>query len=605
MVTGSASVILGISAYYHDSAAALLVDGTVLAAAEEERFSRKKHDASFPKGAIAYCLAEAGISLSDVTAVVFYEKPLLKFERILETAILYSPRGLSRFIESMSVWLSGKLFFRTLLERELQAIGPYDKKKTPILFSTHHLSHAASAFYPSPYPDAAILTLDAVGEWATASLARGTGKNIEMLKELHFPHSLGLLYSAGTEYLGFTVNDGEYKVMGLAPYADPNSSRVTALEEKIQTHMLVSREDGSFFLNERYFDYTVGFRTAKHDAWERLLAIPPRRPDEELGEAHTALASALQKILSSHITTMARHLQELTGAKNLCIAGGVALNAMAMSGLRAEKIFDNVWIQPAAGDAGGALGAAYAAYYLHFGGTQGRKSETMHVALGPYYTDSEIEMVLQEVGADYEKADSEAMLMEKTVELLASGNVLGWFQGRMEWGPRALGNRSILADPRRAEVVKYINESVKLRESFRPFAPAVLREDVDMYFDGAGDSPYMLFTAPLATSQRLPSAPGNDFDSLATRLSIPRSTLPAITHVDYSARVQTVTTEDNERLYALLSAWKRRTGTSVLLNTSFNRKDEPMVCTPLDAYRCFTESGLDTLVMGSYILRKN
>ena len=598
--------ILGISAYYHDSAAALIKDGVIVAAAHEERFTRKKHDPSFPRSAVSYCLEEAGVSLASVEAAVFFDKPLLKFERLLETALLYTPRGVWQFVSSMTVWVREKLFLRSLLQRELASIGPIDFKRTKLLFSEHHLSHAASAFYPSPFTDAAVLTVDGVGEWATASIGHGQGAELQLLKELHFPHSLGLLYSSFTYYLGFRVNSGEYKLMGLAPYGIKGSSEVATFKQSITSKLVTIQEDGSIFLHQDFFRYAWGLRMVDEAKWEQLFGFPRRQEKEEITEAHTNLALAIQEVCEDVMVLMARHAKKLTGSKNLCLAGGVALNCVANSRILAEGIFDEVWIQPAAGDAGGALGAALAAHHMYYSAARiVEEGDSMQGAyLGPSYSDQEIRRTLLKAGAVYLQMPDQPALVTHVASLLAAGNVIGWHQGRMEWGPRALGARSIIADPRNSEMQKKLNLKIKFREGFRPFAPSVLEEDVAEYFDFDRTSPYMLFTAPVQPTRRKAPPVGYEALSWRDKLYHLRSDIPSVTHLDYSARLQTVSKKTNPLYHALISAFKKETGYGVVVNTSFNVRGEPIVCTPLDAYRCFMKTHMDVLVVGQYVLQK-
>lgn len=600
------SVILGISAFYHDSASALLIDGKIVAAAHEERFTRKKHDSRFPSRAVEYCLNEAILSLEDVDTVVFYDKPLLKFERLLETVLLFSPRGLVQFISSMTVWVKEKLFLENLIARELKKIGTYEPKKVKLLFSEHHLSHAASAFYPSPFEEAAILTMDGVGEWATAAISHGKGANIEMLSELNFPHSVGLLYSAFTYYLGFRVNSGEYKLMGLAPYGRHGSPEVARYKQLILDKLIVLKEDGSVFLRQEYFDYAAGLKMVRDGKWKSIFGFARRDENEELKTEHCDLALAIQEVTEEIMIRMARHAKELTGAKYLCLAGGVALNCVGNSAIKREKIFDDIWIQPAAGDAGGALGAAQAVYHLYYkmDRTIPLSGDSMNGSyLGPSFSDAEIEHSLKKAKAVWKKAETDAVC-ETAASLMADGKVVGWFQGRMEWGPRALGNRSIIGDPRSPGMQKTLNLKIKFREGFRPFAPSVLLEDAKDYFDFEGESPYMLFTAPVQKPRRKPEPAGYEAMNWKDKLYHLRSDIPSITHLDYSARLQTVSKKTNPAYHALISAFKKKTGYGVIVNTSFNVRGEPIVCTPEDAYRCFMSTHMDVLVLGSYIILK-
>ncbi len=592
--------VLGLSALYHDSAAALIEDGRVVAAAQEERFTRKKHDAAFPENAIAYCLAAAGIGLGDVDFVVFYDKPFLKFERLLETYVAFAPKGFTSFKAAMPVWLKEKLFQKDLLTREIKRFAPDFDWMNKLLFAEHHLSHAASAFFPSPFEDAAVLTMDGVGEWTTTSLAMGSGNRLEIHKELHFPHSLGLLYSAFTYYTGFRVNSGEYKLMGLAPYGEPKYTRL------ILDKLVDLKEDGSFRLDQSYFDYCTGLHMT-NDRFAALFGQPVRRADKDpLTQFHMDIAASIQEVTEIIVSKLCHGIKKETGAKNLCLAGGVALNCVANGKILREGIFDNVWIQPAAGDAGGALGAALAGYHIFQGQPRAvtpGKDAMKGSYLGPVFEQADIEARLSAAGAKFEVMEDGAMV-EATAGALAEEKAVGWMQGRMEFGPRALGGRSILGDPRSPSMQKLLNLKVKYRESFRPFAPSVLREDVAEWFELDGDSPYMLLVAPVAEKHR--RAMTEDENKLfgIDKLNVPRSGIPAVTHVDYSARVQTIHADTNPRYHALISAFKARTGCGVVVNTSFNVRGEPIVCTPEDAFRCFMGSEIEVLVVGNCFLRK-
>jgi carbamoyltransferase len=599
--------ILGISAYYHDAAAALIKDGEIVAAAQEERFTRKKHDPSFPANAVRYCLEYEGISLADLGAVVFYDKPFLKFERLLETYYAFAPRGLKSFLSSMPVWIKEKMLLRKLLLDDLTAIEDIRRDRIRLLFPEHHLSHAASAFFPSPYQEAAILTVDGVGEWATASICHGKGNGISILKELRFPHSLGLLYSAFTHYLGFRVNSGEYKLMGLAPYGNPHSGRVERYAALIREHLADIRDDGSLRLNQEYFNYAVGLEMTDNGRWQGLFGFPPRPAEAELLPEHCDLALAIQRVTEDVLLAMAREARRLTGAANLCLAGGVALNCVANAKLLRAGLFDGIWIQPAAGDAGGALGAALAAYYIGNG-----KERVADVAtdgmqgayLGPAYCDLDILRTARKYRAAFRRYDGFDEVCRTTAGLLEEGKVIGWFQGRLEWGPRALGNRSIIADARSPEMQRRLNLKIKYREGFRPFAPAVLSEDVGEYFDLSVPSPYMLLVADVIEKHRKPLPDGYHGMGVRDKLYYPRSDIPAVTHMDYSARLQTVHRETNPRYWQLLDAFKRQTGCGVIVNTSFNVRGEPIVMTPDDAYRCFMRTEMDYLVMDTCIFDK-
>ena len=609
--------VLGISAFYHDSAAALLIDGRPVAAAQEERFSRKRHDPSFPAHAIRYVLEEGGLGYDDVSAVAFYEKPFLKFERLLETYHYFAPRGLASFLSAIPVWIKEKLFMRKLLADRLGELG---EARPPVFYPEHHLSHAASAFYPSPFDEAAILTIDGVGEWTTAAIGRGRGRDIELLRELHFPHSVGLLYSAFTYYLGFTVNSGEYKLMGLAPYGNPRSPRTVDFKEKITSDLVDIRDDGSILLNMQYFDFATGLTMAADKKWEQLFGLPRRRPESEPTQAHMDLALAIQEVTETIVLRLASTARELTGCRHLALAGGVALNCVANGKLLDSGLFDSIWIQPAAGDAGGALGAAYATVHIHdrlerdvsrFNeGTPSRRSgrhcgdQMSGSFLGPEFSNKEIARVIAHRGGVARRFDDFQQLVDEVARRLASGQVGGWFQGRMEFGPRALGSRSIIADARHPEMQKKVNLQIKFREGFRPFAPSVLEEDASSYFDLRQPSPYMLLVAPVSQARRRPLPPDYDDKPLYERLYWQRSDIPAVTHVDYSARVQTVSRHTNPRYWELIAAFKRLTGCAVLVNTSFNVRGEPIVCSPDEAYHCFMSTDLDFLVVGDYLLDK-
>jgi carbamoyltransferase len=589
-----ATTILGLSAFYHDAAACLVRDGRIVAAAQEERFTRKKHDAGFPRHAVAYCLREAGLTLADVDYVGFYDKPLLKFERLLEQYLGIAPRGLTSFVAAMPVWLKEKLFTRRLLARELDGFAG------EFLFTEHHESHAASAFYPSPFVDAAVLTMDGVGEWATSSYGAGHGKDLELWAELHYPHSLGLLYSAFTYYTGFKVNSGEYKVMGLAPYGEPKYA------DRILQDLVHLQDDGSFQLDMRYFGYLDDLRMTNR-AFDALFGGPPRKPEAPLTQREMDLAASIQVVTEEVMLKMARHVHTETGQENLCLAGGVALNCVGNGRLLREGPFRRLWIQPAAGDAGGALGVALAIHHKVLGAERRLYSEGDAMAgsyLGPAFDDAAIERELRAVGAVYERCASEHELVARTVALLGAAQVVGWHQGRMEFGPRALGARSILGDPRAPQMQATMNLKIKYRESFRPFAPAVLREHLAEWFALDVDSPYMLLVADVLERHRVAAPPGTaDLFGIA-RLNVPRSTIPAVTHVDHSARIQTVHRETNPRFHALLQAFHAATGCPVLVNTSFNVRGEPIVCTPTDAWRCFMRTEMDALVVGSFVLEK-
>lgn len=616
--------VLGISAYYHDSAATLTLNGEIIAAAQEERFTRKKHDPTFPTQAISYCLKEANISLKNIDAVTFYDKPFLKFERLLETYYNFAPKGFFSFIKAIPVWLKEKLFLKKIILDELEKIEAGTKKEfqenKKLLFSEHHLSHSASAFFPSPFENAAILTIDGVGEWATASISHGEKNKITVLKELHFPHSLGLLYSAFTYYLGFRVNSGEYKLMGLAPYGEPKSPQTKNFIKKIETHLIDLKEDGSLTLNQKYFDYAIGLKMTHNKLWNDLFGFSRRNNESEIEQHHCNLALAIQTVTEDVVLKMAQTAKKLTQCNNLCLAGGVALNCVANGKLLKSKLFEDIWVQPAAGDAGGALGAALATHYIYFDqkrpttsitkassllSTKKNNIDQMQGAyLGPKFSQEETESYLARYCAKAHSYQSTSELCQIVAQHLAEGNVVGWFQGRAEWGPRALGNRSILADARNSEMQKKLNLKIKYRESFRPFAPSVLAEDSQKLFELNTPSPYMLFVAPIHP-QIQNKQPENYFQlNLRKRLYYQRSELPAITHLDYSARIQTVHKETNEKYWTLLNEFKALTGKGVLVNTSFNVRGEPIVGSPEDAYRCFLRTEMDILVIGNSIYYK-
>jgi carbamoyltransferase len=596
--------ILGISAYYHDSAAAILVDGEIVAAAQEERFSRKKHDSSFPIQACRYVLEESGINYNELTGVAFYDKPFLKFERLLETYHAFAPSGFLSFLSAMPVWIKEKLFMRSMLNKHLALLGD---AKIPMYYPEHHLSHAASAFYPSPFEEAAILTIDGVGEWATTTIGHGRGKDIEILSELHFPHSVGLLYSAFTYYTGFTVNSGEYKLMGLAPYGNPDSPRTAEFKNKILNELIDVRKDGSILLNMDYFEYATGLKMANEAKWEQLFAVPRRKPESELTQAYMDMALAIQQVTEEIVIKIACAARQLTGCKYLVMAGGVALNCVANGKLLRAGIFEDIWIQPAAGDAGGAVGAAYAVWHIQQGNERqvtGQADAMRGSYLGPEFSDREIGRALGRHDAKARRYDHFPQLTSEVAARLAEGNVVGWFQGRMEFGPRALGGRSILGDARNPEMQKKLNLKIKYREGFRPFAPSVLEEDIEEHFELDRPSPYMLIVAPIREDKKIPLPPDYNEKTLHERLYFLRSDLPSITHIDYSARIQSVSKETNPRYWELIHEFKKRTGYGVIVNTSFNVRGEPIVCTPEDAYRCFMRTEMDFLVLGNYLLDK-
>ncbi|MCC3419474.1 MAG: carbamoyltransferase [Microcoleus sp. PH2017_07_MST_O_A] len=626
--------ILGISAYYHDSAAALIRDGEIIAAAQEERFSRKKHDARFPKNAIAYCLKEANIELRELDRIVFYDKPLVKFERLLETYLAYAPKGFRSFLTAMPIWLKEKLYLKTMLKRELAEMANCKSNKLPsLLFTEHHQSHAASAFFPSPFQKAAVLCLDGVGEWATTSVWLGDGNQLTPQWEIDFPHSLGLLYSAFTYYTGFKVNSGEYKLMGLAPYGEPK------YVDKILTHLIDLKDDGTFRLDMDYFNYTVGL-TMTNQKFDELFEGPPRTAEGKLTQREMDIAASIQVVTEKVVLRLCRTVKKELDVDYLCLAGGVALNCVANGRLLREGIFKDIWIQPAAGDAGGALGAALAIWYQYCEQTRTVADELLvankikeertevlttnqavatvaksvaHLTchdkmrgsyLGPRFTDTEIQEYLDAVKASYHRLD-DAELMPQLAEILEQGNVVGWFQGRMEFGPRALGGRSIIGDPRNAKMQSVMNLKIKYRESFRPFAPSILAERVADYFEIDHSSPYMLLVAPVKASLRIPMTAEQEQLFGIEKLNIPRSEIPSVTHVDYSARIQTVHKETNPRYYDLISHFEERSGCSILVNTSFNVRGEPIVCTPEDAYRCFMRTEMDYLVLENFLIPKS
>jgi len=600
--------ILGISAYYHDSAAAIIQDGQIIAAAQEERFSRKKHDESFPINAIRFCLDFAGRTVNDIDAVAFYDKPFLKFERLIETYYAFAPKGLLSFLKAMPVWIKEKIFLKKIIRDELSKIEKVNKKKLVLLFPEHHLSHAASAFYPSPFESAAILTIDGVGEWATTSLGKGEGKNISVINEIHFPHSLGLLYAAFTYYCGFKVNSGEYKLMGLAPYGNIDANEVKHFIDIIKTKLIDSKDDGSFLIDQQYFAYATGLRMVDDDKWKNLFGVSRRKPDAPIEQVHCNLALAIQKVTEEIVIKLAKEIKRLTQADNLCMAGGVALNCAAVGKLDDERIFKSIFVQPAAGDAGGAIGAALAAYHIYFEKDRQLSPVQMDgmkgALLGPCYPDEEIARMIRRYEASATHFDLEEDMLKEVAQLIAAGNVIGWYQGRMEFGPRALGARSILADPRDAGMQKKLNLRIKFRESFRPFAPSIAEEHAKEYFQLNEASPYMCVVKQVTAAHRKNISPLQSEKSWLTKLEEVRGDIPAVTHVDFSARIQTVHAETNPKFKNLLEKFKDLTGCPVLVNTSFNVRGEPIVNTPDEAYRCFMSTGIDILVMNNYLFRK-
>lgn len=593
--------ILGISAFYHDSAATIVEDGLIVAAAQEERFTRKKQDAAFPLQAIRFCLKEANLDLAQIDYIAFYDKPLLKFERLLETYYNFVPRGLRSFIIAIPVWLREKMFLKRVIKEELAKVGDY---KAPLLFPEHHLSHAASAFYPSGFNSSAILTVDGVGEWATTSICRGVGKKIELIKELRFPHSPGLLYSAFTYFLGFRVNLGEYKLMGLAPYGN-GGQETQSFVDKIKSELINIYEDGSIWINQEYFNYATGLTMTSNKKWKGLFGIAKRESEAPITQVHCDLALAIQIVTEEIMLKLAQHAQEITGEKHLCMAGGVALNCVANGKIHNSKLFEGLFIQPAAGDAGGSLGAALAAYHIY-----GDHERTVQVPdgmngsyLGPKVNENDIERCIKKYNAIFKRPLKELMFKE-VASLISEGKVVGWIQGRMEFGPRALGNRSIIGDPRNPEMQKKLNLKIKYRESFRPFAPSVLEESAKKYFELENPSPYMLLVKPVNEDIRNRTPEGYGGFDLKEKLYFERSGLPAITHIDYSARIQTVSKDTNQEYHSLISAFGNITGCDVLINTSFNVRGEPIVCTAEDAYRCFMRTEMDVLVIGDYLFLK-
>ncbi len=600
--------ILGISCFYHDSAAAIVVDNEIIAAVQEERFSRIKHTPDFPTNSIKFCLEETGLKMEELDAVVFYDKPIVKFERLLSTFYQVAPKGLIPFIKSIPVWLKEKLFLRKLIYDSLREIEPsLKKKKLKLLFTEHHISHAASTFYPSNFNESAIITIDGVGEWCTASICKGDNKKIEILKELHFPHSVGLLYSAFTYYLGFRVNSGEYKLMGLAPYGIEDSEETKLFIDKIKSEVVDIKDDGSIFLNQKYFKYTYGLRMIKEKEFKSLFGFNTRKEEEEITQTHCNMALAIQKVTEEIVIKMVKETKKLTNSNNLCLSGGVALNCVANEKIEELGIFENIYIQPASGDAGGSLGAALAINHMYFE-TNRLYTEEYDLMkgsyLGPYFSDKEIMIMNKKFKAVFEHINSFEKLSQKVARLISEGNVVGWFQGRSEFGPRALGNRSILADPRNPEMQKKLNLKIKYREGFRPFAPSVLEEDYIEFFEGKTMSPYMLMVKKIQKNVKLKVSEKywklNYWDKLYTK----RSKLQSITHVDFSARIQTVSKKTNLRYWKLINEFKKITNVGVLVNTSFNVRGEPIVNSPEDAFKCFMNTEMDFLVIENYLFEK-
>jgi carbamoyltransferase len=598
--------ILGISAYYHDSAAVLLEDGVIVAAAHEERFTRKKHDADFPAESIKFCLEYAGITLEDIDFIVFYDKPFLKFERLLETYYMTAPRGIFSFVKAIPIWLKEKLFLKSTLKDSLKDLDLNFSDKTPILFSEHHLSHAASSYFASPSDDSLILTIDGVGEWATASIAHGKGNQIQILKEMHFPDSLGLLYSAFTYFLGFKVNSGEYKLMGLAPYGDPASEETKRFKQIILDNLVQLHDDGSVKLNQDYFEYMWGLKMVREKKWQQLFGFAKRKEESPIEKHHCNLALAIQQITEDSVILMAKHALSLQPSDNICLAGGVALNCVANGKLLKENLFKDIYIQPASGDAGGALGAALAIHYMYLQNEKNTSTEDamQHAYLGPEYSQRQIEITLQKNGLQYSIIEQEEKLTELVCNELLDGKVAGVFKGRMEFGPRALGNRSILADARNEVVQSTLNLKIKNRENFRPFAPIMLEEESSRFFETGCKSPYMLLVDTFKKEHRIEMSADIHQKSMKELLNAKRSVLPAITHIDYSARLQTVTEKSNPFIYRLLNDFKEQTGIGVLVNTSFNLRGEPVVCSPFDAIQCFMVSEMDVLILENFIVYK-
>ena len=599
--------ILGISAFYHDSAASITIGEKIIAAAQEERFTREKQTPDFPIEAVKYCLEEAGLEINDLDAIVFYDKPLLKFERLLETYYAFAPKGLISFLKAIPVWINEKLFLKKLIFDGLKEVGDYDKKKVKLLFPEHHLSHAASAFYTSNLEESAILTIDGVGEWCTASIGKGIGNKIEIIKELNFPHSVGLLYSAFTYFLGFKVNSGEYKLMGLAPYGNPNSKNTLRHIEVIKEKLVKIHDDGSIWLDQKYYNYATGLRMIKEKKWEKIFNLKKRKPEEEITQEHCDIAIAIQIVTEEIVIKMAKEALKLTGSRNLCMAGGVALNCVVNGKIIKEEFIDTLYIQPAAGDAGGALGAALATNYIYFDShrtVNTDKDPMLGTYLGPSYSEKEVLTMSKKVKASFEVFGDYNKINKKIARKIAEGNVIGWFQDRMEFGPRALGCRSIIGDARNPEMQKKLNLKIKYREGFRPFAPSVLSELREMYFELKKESPYMLLVAPVKKELRKHLPEDFHDKNLWERLYMDRSDLQSITHLDFSARVQTVHKATNPKYWELINEFKNQTGYGLVVNTSFNVRGEPIVCSPYDAYRCFMSTEMDYLVINNFIYCK-
>lgn len=599
--------ILGISAFYHDSAATITIGDEIVAAAQEERFTRDKHTADFPVNAIKYCLEESGLEIDELDAIVFYDKPLLKFERLLETYYAFAPKGIKSFLKAIPVWINEKLFLKKLIYNGLLEVGNYDKKKIRLLFPEHHLSHAASAYYPSNFNESAILTIDGVGEWCTASIGYGKNNRIEILKELHFPHSVGLLYTAFTYFLGFKVNSGEYKLMGLAPYGDPDSNETKDFIKLIKDNLVKINPDGSIWLDQKFYNYSTGLKMIKEKKWQKIFGFPKRNPDDNVEQYHCNLALAIQRVTEEIVLKMALEAKKITGSENLCMAGGVALNCVANGKLIKEKKFKNIYIQPAAGDAGGSLGAALATNFIFFDQKRSNnlnEDKMSGTYLGPEYSEKEITIMSKKVKAKFTKHKDYDEIYKKIASKIADGKVVGWFQDRMEFGPRALGCRSIIGDARNPEMQKKLNLKIKYREGFRPFAPSVLAESSNDFFDLDVESPYMLLVAPVNKKRRKVLPKNFHKKSLWNKLYTERSDVQSITHLDFSARIQTVHKETNPKYWALINEFKNQTGYGLVVNTSFNVRGEPIVCNPYDAYRCFMSTEMDYLVINNFIYSK-